>query len=356
MHGGDIYSQKIKYDFSVNINPLGLPRSVKKIWRNSLKVCEHYPDMECSKLKKLLSSKISVSADQIIFGNGASELISEVIKMISPKTALLSAPFFTGYKKALACCKTKVVLSEISDLENENCFTVTQKKINSLIQKIEDEKPELLILCNPNNPDGNLIEKKYLIEIAEICRQKNIFVLLDESFIELTGKEDSCSMKNEIQKFSNLFIVRAFTKTYAVPGLRLGYGLCADGKILSAVKERLPEWNVSSLAQEIGLACLKEKNYLKIALDKIEKERKFISCELKKIGIRVYDSNANFILIFLDCDLKEELLRKEILIRDCSDYDGLEKGFFRVAIKCHRENKILVREIGKILEKVHGKN
>lgn len=343
MHGGDIYSSKIKYDFSVNINPLGIPRKVKNAIKKAIKNLVHYPDVDCSELKNVLSKKLSVDKNQLEFGNGASELISAFVRAAKTKNALLLAPSFSGYKHALDSIEAKI---NYFYLKEENDFEFAEKELQNFINMSKNY--DTILIANPNNPNGNLIPLNIIKKIADFCESQNINLLIDECFVELTGKSDDFSFLPFLQnqKYQKVTVLRAFTKTFAIPGIRLGYSVSSIN-MAQKIKNQLPEWNVSVVAEEAGLACLNQKKYLEKSQKLIECERKFLSQKLSELGFKVFPSDANYILFKSEkiTDLKNFLLQKKILIRDCSDYEGLEKGFYRIAVKKHNENKKLIQEL-----------
>ncbi len=346
MHGGDIYSSKVKYDFSVNVNPLGIPRKAKAAGKKALKNAVHYPDQKCSGLRNALSEKLGVSENSLCFGNGASELISAFVRASKAKTALLLAPSFSGYKAALESSSVK---TEYYFLDEKNGFAFSVHDAENLMSEILSGRYGILMITTPNNPNGKLVPPNYIEEIAQSCEKSGTWLLIDECFMALSGKDFSF-IKN-IGKFKNVAVLRAFTKTFALPGVRLGY-LVSQKETAEKVQRELPEWNVSNIAQETGRACLSEKKYLLRAARLIEKERNFLSEKLRDFGFEVFDSDVNFILFKSDriFDLKERLLEKKILIRDCSDYKGLKRGFYRIAVKKRRENKKLVSALGGVAD------
>ena len=361
MHGGDIYRQQVIYDFSVNINPIGLPDVVKQVLENSGTIAMQYPDLHCRKLRIQLADRLGISPEQILCGNGASELILAVCHMLRPQKALLSAPCFSGYETALRAVGTEVIHIPLSEADG---FAFTDEYGRKLEAKIKEEKPELLFLTTPNNPTGKLTDPAYIRRLLTVCEKTDTYLLLDECFMELTGQAVQYSMLQEIEEHEKLLILRAFTKSFAMPGIRLGY-LVGDQALLTGVQKQLPEWNVSALAQAAGVAALADTRYLERACRLIESERGHMSRALKALGCRVYSSDANYILFYVNqngkqknidphagdagADLKDRLIRKKILIRDCSDYPGLTDGYYRVAVKLPEENRVLLEAIAEIL-------
>ena len=342
MHGGDIYQNKVKYDFSVNVNPKGIPRKVLSALKKSVKNAVHYPDMSCSRLKKMLSEKLLVEEDCLSFGNGASELICAFIRAANVKSALVFAPSFSGYASALRSAGARI---NYFYLKEENDFALDKSGTEALKLEILSKKYDAVLITNPNNPNGKLIPRNLMEEIAGTCESSGANLLVDECFMELTGKSAGFSFLPLLQsrEYQKITVLRAFTKTFAVPGIRLGY--CVSSKETARkIKIQLPEWNVSVLAENAGIACLGEKNYLEKSLRLIAREREYLSRNLASLGFKVFPSDANYILFkdFRGVDLKRLLLEKKILIRGCSDYEGLENGFYRIAVRTRRENRLLL--------------
>ena len=347
MHGGDIYRNKIKYDFSVNVNPLGIPDRVKEAYIDSLNELVNYPDLECEMLKKALAKSLNLQEEQIVCTNGASELIHILCQYLQPKKTLFITPGFSGYEKALQPVKSKI---EYFALEEKEDFLFTESKKKQFLQEINKSKPELIFITNPNNPNGGNMEINNLKAILDLCGQVGTFVCVDECFEPLSNKTQSIIPM--LSKYPNAMCLRAFTKSFAMPGVRLGYGVFGDEKMSKALSGFLPEWNVSVIAQRMGLAALHEMEYLNQAKGIIEKECVYLSKELEKLGMKVYPTTANYVLFFYKGpkDLHEALKEDGILIRDCSDYRGLKKGFYRIAIKEHEKNVYLVDKLSQICE------
>ena len=341
MHGGDVYRNKVELDFSVNINPCGIPEGVKVALFNAIEGSTRYPDMECERLRKKLSEKFGVEKENILCGNGASELILATINGIKPKKILVPAPGFSGYEKAGEAVEAEVIYYNLK-IEKE-----FWQDFDKLIKAIEKNKPEIVFITNPNNPNGSIIYLEDMVKIAKVCKKENAILVIDECFSELVtlSSEEKISFIEEINNFNNVVILRAFTKSFAIPGVRLGYLINSDEALITKIKNQIPEWNVSGLAEEAGLGALEEKEFLEASRKVIAEERKFLEEELTKLGIKVYSSRANFLLVESKLPLKEKLLEKGILIRDCSDYVGLSKGFYRIAVKTHEENEKLIKVI-----------
>lgn len=342
VHGGDIYQyEKLKMDFSANINPLGTPDSVKVAVQNSIETLGQYPDPFCRKLREKLAKHHNVASKQVICGNGAADLIYRLIAALQPRRALVLAPCFAEYEGALRFYGARVEHYRL----NQNDFSLKADILDDLTEELD-----MICLCSPNNPTGITIDDALLLAICERAREKQIFVLLDECFLDFTEKEASSSFIAKCEAFPHLFLLRAFTKMYAVAGVRLGYGICQNEPLLERMYRAGPPWNVSTLAQAAGIAALEEKDFPKESRAYIRQERAYLSRELKRIGITYWKSEANFILLKSRTDLKERLLEHGILIRDCSNYHNLTKGYFRIAVKKHTENEKLIQALEQVLQ------
>jgi len=334
MHGGDVYRNKVKYDFSVNVNPNGMPLEVQKTLIKAVSYAEKYPDINNEELINTTAKTLNISADRIIFGNGASELIMAVCNSLKPQKVMMTAPSFLGYEIAV---KKTLQDSHIiyNYLEESSQYQLTE----GILKQIEKEKPELLFLTNPNNPNGLLIDKKLLIEIINLCENLGITVLVDECFLPLTGQDKDRSLINKTNTYSKLIILRAFTKTFAMAGVRLGYAVCGSLATKKMLENQLPEWNLSIFAQIAGIEALNHTDYINESVQYIKKEKTYLIQNLTNLGLKVYPSDANYILFKSNTpELKDKLLEEGILIRDCSDYKGLDKGSYRIAIRNHQEN------------------
>lgn len=343
VHGGDVYSGEYRIDFSANINPLGMPESVKRAAIEGVERSIHYPDIECRKLRKEISRKEQVPEGWILCTNGAAEFLFALTAAKRPKTALLIAPGFAEYEQALRAVECKI------------SFYICRKSAGFVIEEdyakvLEASAPDMIFLCNPGNPTGLLIGEELLEKILEICRKKNIFVVLDECFLEFVGEKCQNSGSKHLKEMPGLVILKAFTKMYGMPGLRLGYGMCSDEALLERISSVLQPWNVSLPAQLAGAAALKETPFVEKTRKYVEKERKFLLEHLKRLGFVTYPSEANYLFFEGPKDLCKVCEKEGLLIRDCSNYRGLTQGFYRIAVRKREENEELIR----VLEKHYG--
>ena len=336
IHGGDIYRNRVKHDFSINVNPLGVPDAVKIALYRAVERCDVYPDREAEKLKNAVSGFLGVPKEYLLFGNGASELFMAVVHGIKPKKTVIPVPSFYGYEYAAKAVRSEILFYVLKD---ENCFCVTEELTSVLTEDVE-----LLFLANPNNPNGGLIDKKLMKALLRQCKEKGIYVVLDESFIAFSG--DGFSMLPEIEEFDNLLLVVSYTKFFSIPSFRLGYLVCKNRKLLAEISRQLSEWNLSCFAQEAGCICAEQSEFIRQTEQYVEKGRQFLEEGLREKGFVVFPSKTNFILFYSQEPLYERLLEKGILIRDCSNFRGLRQGFYRIAVRSREENEILLRAIG----------
>lgn len=352
-HGGNVWEAHQKYkippeeiiDFSANINPVQIPPIVRKILKRRLNFISRYPDPKCTELKDTLSNSLNIPQENIIIGNGSSELISIFVRTLNPQRGLIPVPTFSEYERALKNINARIKFVPIKE---DNAFRIDPKEIIDRLDGIE-----ILFFCNPNNPTGYLTPKEELLSLLDITERKRIFLILDETFIDLKEEE---SLIREVPKREYLFILRSFSKFFGIPGLRLGYSVGSKKFIKRLEKIREP-WTVNVLAQLAGSQILNEFNYIKHSRSYIEKEKGFLFEELLKIkGIKPYPSSANFILVKIEAPVtstrvQEELIKHRILVRDCSNFRGLKGSFIRMAIRTRKENLSLIKALKEILRK-----
>lgn len=341
MHGGDVYRNKVHTDFSVNVNPLGVPEQVREQLTNSVALVQAYPDDRCEELRRRLADHYGVTMGNVLCGNGASELILAICAWKKPKKALLLAPGFSGYRRALRTGNCRITHFY---LRKDEGFSLSDERIQELKDKIRSGAYDLFFMANPANPVGNLTGRDAMRELAGACKEAGTVLVVDECFMELTQNPEEHTVTKALKDYPNLLVLRAFTKSFAIPGIRLGYLLCGDEKVAGTIAQRLPEWNVSLPAQVAGIAAMDQEGYLTASKVFVKTQREFLVKGLQKLGAKVHPSDANFILFqWKDETLYEKLLSHGFLIRDCSDYEGLGKGYYRIAVKNRMENEALLQ-------------
>lgn len=342
-HGGDLYSRPVLLDFSANTNPLGTPPAVRQAVIDAAGLLNQYPDPYCRKLVAALSDFEQVPASYILCGCGAAELIFSFCAAIKPRRALELAPTFSEYATALTAMGSTV---DRYLLREENSFALTEDFLSFLAEGQWDT----VFLCNPNNPTGQTIPHPLMEEILDLCQKKNMRLFVDECFLDLTDGGQDLSLKNQLNGHPELFILKAFTKSYGMAGLRLGYCLSSDSALLQAMGRTVQPWNVSLPAQAAGVAALGEVEFLHRTRAVIREERSWLCSALEDLGLHVFPSRANYLLVKGPAGLCEKLMEKSILARSCANYHGLSPAFLRLAVKRHEENETLINALRDILQ------
>lgn len=340
-HGGIArYTKKNILDFSANINPLGLQEGVREAITAVIDDCTFYPDSFSTELRNKISAYEAVSSSQIVCGNGASELIFRMVYALKPKKALVLAPSFADYSRALRAVNCKIYQHQLYE---ENNFKLGR----DILDIIKKERFDLVFLCNPNNPTGVLIERGLAENIIDECEKTGACILIDECFLDLIQKPASYTVKGLIQNYPNMVVLKAFTKVFALPGIRLGYALCSNEELLNAIYFHGPDWSVSTLAQAAGIAALRNPDkYLESTRKFIRTEKENIVSELKKMRFHIFGSTANYIFFKnpYTVDLADELYRNhDISIRSCRNYVGLDERFYRIAVLASENNQKLIQ-------------
>ena len=197
--------------------------------------------------------------------------------------------------------------------------------------------------------------KKNIEKLLELMSRHNKSLIVDETFMEFVYEEEKYSLIKYINKYENLFILKAVTKFFGMPGLRLGYGVTSNKKLIENIYKYKEPWTVNSFADTLSNYIFNDKDYINNSKAYYLKERKYMLNALRKIKrLKAYDTDTNFILIRLNDkrakEIKVELLREgNILIRDASNFIGLDDRYIRIAIKSHKENELLIRHMKKLL-------
>ena len=342
IHGGDIYRHPDMIDFSSNCNPFGPPQSVQDAICRAAGQIGHYPDVQCSLLRDALSAKLHVPGTWIFFGNGAAEVIFAAVTALKPKKALLPAPTFAEYAQALETVGCEIQYVQTAEADG---FALPMDFAEQITEDID-----MVFLCNPNNPTGNLLSREETERVIRRAGALGCTVVLDECFLDFVENPDEFSMLGELAAYPHVILLKAFTKLYAMAGVRLGYGISSDPAIIEKLVRSVQPGNVSSLAQAAGLAALAEDVYVRESLTTLHAERAYLLQALEKLGCRTYASQANYIFFRGETTLGGKLRAAGFLVRDCSNYAGLGKGYYRVAVRLHEDNVKLVQALAHILD------
>ncbi|MGB9840160.1 MULTISPECIES: pyridoxal phosphate-dependent aminotransferase [Bacteria] len=341
IHGGDIYSyNKNLIDFSSNINPLGIMEGLEEHLKDNLKNLSIYPDIKKRRLKKNIAQYLKVEEDEVITGNGAVEIINNIILLF--ERVVVFVPCFSEY-----LLRAQVLGKQIVRLNLDREFKVDFFSLEKVIKK-----GDLLILGNPNNPTGFRIEQDKLMKIVELIEGRGAFLLLDEAFFEFC--EDEYDSIKLFYDSKNICVIRAATKFFALPGIRLGYAFANKDFVKTYSQYELP-WNVNSIAEVAADYIFKNRDYIIKSKNYIKEQRELMYKHLSKIkDVKVFKTDCNFFLLkLLKYDEEyvfERLLEKNILIRKCSNFEGLDKSYIRIAVKKEEENIKLIEELNRCFE------
>jgi threonine-phosphate decarboxylase len=350
-HGGNIYGIKTALpggllDFSANTSPLGVPPGVLDTLRREAPHFDIYPDPDCGELRKALGEHWRRDPGLIVCGNGAADLIYRTVTHIRPRRALLVVPGFSEYEKALETEHAKIIFYHLAPPRFEG-----DSKILSFITN----KTDILFLCNPNNPTGILWDPPLLESIVRKCADTNTVLVVDECFNGFLDDPAGNSAVKFLDCAPALIILNAFTKLYGMAGFRLGYILCGSEKISRGIACTGQPWNVSAVAQAAGIAALKESPYIGELRRLVKAERTFMKNALADMGLEVLGGEANYIFFrlgdnsgFERSGFLEALLLRGFLLRSCDNYPGLDDSYYRICLRKHGENELLVQALGEL--------
>jgi len=348
-HGGNLRALAAKaglrcedvLDFSASINPLGPPECVRAVISRQVDALVHYPDPHSSDLVAAIAAAYAVEADQIIVGNGSSEILFALASAIKLPRALVPVPSYIDY--ATAAQRAGMQVDTLTLREDEG-FALNLGELEGRLTG-----GEMVILGQPNNPTGLCVDAAELRRMAG--RHPATTFVVDEAFADFIEGGDT--LMRDVQ--ANVVVLRSLTKFYAIPGLRLGFAV-ASRETAAQIRRQLTPWSVNTLAQAVGAAMLADKDYATRTCDLIRQQRQFLTCELGKLpGLYVYPGQANFLLVRInrsDIDaptLADRLLSQGIAIRVCKNFPGLDGRFFRLAVRTQDQNERLVTALAAAL-------
>jgi len=355
-HGGNLKQISDKYglnqeeiiDFSASINPLGCPEVVRKAVSEQFYDILNYPDSESTDLRKTIAEKVSCNKSNVIIGNGSNELFYLIPRALQPKQGTLLQPTFSEFKDALRNAKVDVV-----DITNDDKdFPV----INTNISRLKSVEDGMVFLCNPNNPTGQLTRREDIMDLVNDNPKR--LIVVDEAFMDFVENEEQYSVIKEAPLMENLIVVRSLTKFYGFPGLRLGY-LVANESTVDKLMQYKEPWTVNTIAQVAGMAAINDGAFVEKTRQYVFGEKSFLHDGLTMIkGIQPFKPTVNFILVKIgdigitSSEIQNLLLKSSILIRDCSNFIGLDERYFRVAVKTREENRKLLRALKSVIDSV----
>ena len=340
VHGGDIYRNNVTLDFSVNLNPEPAPEEIMTAALRGLELMHNYPDPLQEELRSAIGEMTGAAVEDVVCGCGASELMMATVHAVQPKKALIAAPCYAGYGYALRASGAEVTGYAVKE---ENDFALDEGFAECIT-----EDTDIVFIANPNNPNGRLIEPDVLAGIKRKCAETGTVLVIDECFLQLTER-----YAEQPDTSDGAVHLRAFTKTFAIPGIRMGYMVCGDRELTAEVRKHLPEWNISAIAERIGTAAAKVisgTGYLEKSNAAIARERSYLEKGLRELGIRVYPSDTNYLLLRTVNGLYDRLLEKGILVRRCANYHGLDESYIRIAVRRHEDNEKLLAALSEIIK------
>lgn len=357
-HGSDLEKIEAVYhikkeditSFSANVNPLGVSPKLRKTLAERIDAITSYPDREYTSLRKCIAAYADTDYQNIIVGNGSTELISLFIQIRHPKKALIIGPSYSEYEREISLGGGT---SLYYPLKEEDDFKLD---INDFREHLS-ENLDLLIICNPNNPTSTSIPSSHMRMILDSCKQHGIFVMIDETYVEFAPDFNDTTSVPLTNYYNNLIILRGISKFFAAPGLRLGYAITGNGDLIKEINGRKNPWTINSLAEIAGELMFTDIEYINATRELISAERdKIYSLLSKTEGLKVYKPTANFILVRIladnvtSRDLFEAAIKKGLMIRDCSTFPFLSDKYIRFCFMMPEKNDELIRCILDTLE------
>lgn len=352
-HGSDLETIEKIYgirkeeivSFSANVNPLGISPKLKATLAERIDSIMSYPDRDYTQLRKRIAEYVHTDYENIIVGNGSTELISLLIQIRHPKKALIIGPTYSEYEREIALGGGT---SHYYRLEEENNFILDIKKL----EKELTPDVELLVICNPNNPTSTAIPRTDMRKVLDICKQKGIFVMVDETYVEFAEDVQKITSAPLTGYHNNIIILRGISKFFAAPGLRLGYALCGNTDLLKEINQRKNPWTINSLAAIAGEIMFSDEQYIKDTRTLIAGERTRVCNILDTCkNLRYFEPAANFVLVKIlkeevtSMDLFEAAIRKGLMLRDCSTFPFLHNKFIRFCFMSPEQNDALLQVI-----------
>lgn len=349
-HGSDLASVAKHYkinsetiiNFAGNVNPIGTSKKCLDTLSQHLSIACEYPDRNYTKLKQAISDYCNVQTHKILIGNGSTELISLGIKHIGASKALIIGPTYSEYKRELellGCSLDEFTLSCKDD------FTL---HIPALVNTLANGY-NFLIICNPNNPTGSILNQNMLEEVLQQCKKLGVFVMIDETYIEFSSNITNTTAIPLCNTYNNLLVLRGYSKFFAAPGIRLGYGITSNVRLIENITIHQNPWSVSSYAEFLGTLLIKDAEYITNTKKLITIERrKFEAAFIQNKNFKLYTSDANFFLIEIlnpqisSLDVFEHCIKKGLFIRDCNSFFQGDGEFIRFCIMLPEDNDKLI--------------
>jgi len=357
-HGSDLEKIEQVYgikkedivSFSANVNPLGISFRLRETLTSHIDAITTYPDREYTSLRKCIAEYVDTDYQNIVVGNGSTELISLFIQITHPKKALIVGPTYSEYEREVSMGGGRshyFSLTESSEFELDT---------EALTQELAHDV-DLLILCNPNNPTSSVIKRGQMREILDYCKRKSITVLVDETYVEFAEESDKVTAIPLTEFYNNIIILRGISKFFAAPGLRLGYAVCGNHDLLKEINQKKNPWTINTLAAIAGEIMFSDDDYISKTREIISSERKRV-CKLLSANknYKLYQAHANFVLVkILNDDITSEdvfdaAIRQNLMVRDCSTFPFLSNKYFRFCFMNPEDNDRLLNVLCYIVK------
>ncbi len=361
-HGSDIekicdYYHLKKEDitnFGANVNPLGLSEHVRSAIAGHLDLLSSYPDREYTSLRNTIAGYRRIPADYILPGNGSSELIALLIETLAPKHTLILGPTYSEYSRELSFSGST---QDYYHLREEDYFHLDVDDLCHVLKNGYD----FLILCNPNNPTSSAILREDMERLLTFCSEHNIFVMVDETYVEFAPDVSAVTAVQFTRKFADLMVLRGVSKFFAAPGMRFGYGITGNRQFLEKMKEKQIPWSLNSIGAFAGEEMFKDQEYIRRTRELILSERERMYQAVSRIPYyKTYEPYANFLLVKIvrdgitSYDVFERCIKAGLMIRDCSSFQCLEGEFIRFCIMMPEANTRLLHELQQAIQKIPG--
>ncbi|MCR5196059.1 MAG: aminotransferase class I/II-fold pyridoxal phosphate-dependent enzyme [Pseudobutyrivibrio sp.] len=331
--------------FSANVNPLGISPKLKEGIAANIDCITTYPDRDYLQLRKCIADYCTTESDNIIVGNGSTELISLFIQIQRPAKALILGPTYSEYEREIALGGGKTIYYP---LREENDFVLD---VNHFISKLSEDI-DMLVICNPNNPTGTAINKQDMRKILDACKECDIFVMVDETYVEFAENIDEISSVSLTRTYTNIAILRGTSKFFAAPGLRLGYAICSNTDLMQTMNQRKDPWSINSIAVIAGTLMFSDKEYIHATRNLIAKERnRLYDIFAKSKRFKPFRPQGNFMLLKIVQDgitsgeLFDRCIRKGLMIRDCSTFPYLGDNYIRFCFMNPEDNDRLAETL-----------
>lgn len=356
-HGSDLELIEQEYgipkdqivSFSSNVNPIGISYKLKQSIHDNVDMITMYPDRECTDLRQALSEYCGAPMEQIQVGSGVTELISMCIETVKPKKALLIEPTYSEYERVIKNNGGNVFSFPVEERDE---FRLNVDKLCDILKDAYD----LLVICNPNNPTGTAVKQQELRKIFSHCKKHNIFVMVDETYVEFADELEEITAIPLVKEFDNIFVMRGISKFFAAPGLRIGYMVNSNKEVRDYIDRVKNPWTLNTLAAVCGAEMFRDQEF-------IDETRRFMTSEKKRLleilkgipGLKVYEPTANFILMkILNPDVTSDMIfehciKDGLMIRDCSSFPGFGSEYIRFCICKPEENTRLMEKLGEIM-------